>query len=223
VTVADTVRDTPGLSKHLAEDASTSVVRCPAISGEVASICLQLTPCVLIADASFLAQINLADEFMITIDSGRSVKILIVVDEDDPRFCLKLLRLGCAGTVRRGVPSAVFQRAIHAVAEGELWASRKVTATLVSELLSDDRPRTLTARERQILDLIAKGHKNREIADSLFISRETVRWHARSIYSKLGVSDRDSAIEYALDTAPVIHTKPVVRAEVPKSRRKRLF
>lgn len=219
VTVADTVADTPGLSKHLATDASISVVRCPAITGEVISVCHRLTPCVLVADVSFLANINLA-KFAIAIDSGRSVKTLIVVDEDDPKFCQRLLRIGFAGVIQRSAPSTVFRRAIDALAQGELWASRKTISVLVREFLADSNPRKLTTREREVFELLAQGCKNREIADALFVSHETVRWHLRSIYAKLGVPDRNCAIEYALAQGIAVAMKPGLAEGLGKSRRR---
>ena len=219
VTVSDAVRDTPGLSKHLAMDASTSVVHCPAVTGEVISICRQRTPCVLVADVSFLAHINLA-KFAIATDSGRSVKTLVIIDEEDPKFCQSLLRAGFAGVIRRSASSAAFQRALHAVAQGEIWASRKTTSDLIREFLSDASPKWLTPREREVFDLLAKGYKNREIASALFVSHETIRWHLRGIYSKLGVPDRKRAIEYALAYGMAATMKPSVTEGVAKSRQR---
>ena len=219
VVVGDAVRDTPGLSKHLATDASASVVHCPGITGEIISICQERTPCVLIADVSFLAKINLS-KFAIATDSGRSVKTLVVIDEEDPKFCQSLLRAGFAGVIRRSAPPTVFQRAIHAVAQGELWASRKITSSLIREFLSDASPKWLTAREREVFGLLAKGYKNREIATALFVSHETIRWHLRGIYSKLGVPDRKRAIEYALAYGMAATMKPSVAEGGVKSRQR---
>ncbi len=219
VAVGDTVRDTPGLAKHLATDAATSLVHCPAITGEIISICHQLTPCVLVADMSFLANINLG-KFAIATDSGRSVTTLIVVDAEDPKFCQGLLRSGFAGVILRSASAAVFQRALRAVAQGELWASRKTTSALIREFLSDASPKWLTPREREVFGLLAKGYKNREIASALFVSHETIRWHLRGIYSKLGVPDRKRAIEYALAYGMAATMKPTVAEAGAKSRQR---
>lgn len=221
VTVAETVRETPGLSKHLAKDSAIALVECSSAGAELFSICRQLSPCVLIADASFVAGIDRA-EFVIAADFGRSIKALIVVDEDDPAFCKKLLRMGCSGTVQRSSPPAVFRRALGAVAEGELWASRRTLAALVRDLLLDDSPRRLTGREQEILALIAKGYQNREVAAALFISRETVRWHVRSIYSKLGVRDRELAVAYALANGDIAPAKPPAIEPRPIDRQREL-
>jgi len=71
---------------------------------------------------------------------------------------------------------------------------------MIRDLLSAESPRKLTRREKEILRLVGQGYKNQEIAEQLFISRETVRWHLRSLYPKIGVQDRLSAAFYATET-----------------------
>ena len=122
VTIADIAADTPGLSGHLSSD--DSVTHSRANSADVVSSWPQSTPCVLVADVSCVPSINLA-RIRTATDSGRSVRTLIVVDEDDPELCERLLRMGFDGAIERSAPPAIFRRALHAVAEGELWAPRK--------------------------------------------------------------------------------------------------
>ena len=123
--------------------------------------------------------------------------------------------MGFAGALPRSTTFSVLERAIRAVAEGELWAPRKSVAATIRELLADQSPRKLTSREEQIFSLIAGGYKNREVAEKLFISRETVRWHLRSINSKLGIQERGNFIKYA--TIPV---KPPTRSEQTRNQRR---
>jgi DNA-binding NarL/FixJ family response regulator len=196
VTVAETVSNTPGLAKHLAKDESISVIRLPSMESDVFSICRQLSTCIFVGDESSISALDLAS-LTASASSERSIKVLVVVDQDDPLTCMRLLRMGCVGTVQRASAPAIFRRALQAVAEGEIWASRKTVSALLRALLSDESPRKLTEREDEILKLIGQGYKNQEIADALFISRETVRWHVRSLYTKLGVRDRQHAIEHA--------------------------
>jgi DNA-binding NarL/FixJ family response regulator len=215
VTLADILRDTPGLAKHVAEDNSISVVSCSGLE-QIGTACAQSKPCLLVADASFLGNTALVD-FARVSDLEHSIKILIVVAENDPGFCQKVLRMGCMGAIERSAPAAVFRRALDAVAQGELWASRKTISALVQEFVSETSSKRLTSREKEILGLVAKGHKNREIANALCVSHETVRWHLRGIYSKLGIPDRRRAIEYALGKRIPVAPKPSVREERPKS------
>jgi DNA-binding NarL/FixJ family response regulator len=215
VTVADILKKAPSLAKHLSEDTSVSVVSYSGLK-QIVEIYRQPKPCLIVADTSFLSTTDLA-EFANALDLEQSLKILIVVDEDDPRFCQKLLRMGLAGAIHRSAPAAVFRRALDAVTQGELWASRKTISALVQEFLSEASSKRLTIREKEILGLVASGRKNREIADALFVSHETVRWHLRGIYGKLGVTDRKRAIEYALVKGMSVAPKPNVGEERRKA------
>jgi two-component system response regulator NreC len=217
VIVPETLGSTPGLA-HDANDKSLSLVTCSGLS-QIVRICRQQAPCVLIADSAVLNNTNLA-EFARAADFDQSIKVLIIVDECDPKYCLKLLRMGFAGAILRSAPAAVFRRALDAIGRGELWAPRITVAALVREFLSEARPLGLTSREREILGLLAKGWKNQEIADALFVSRETVRWHLRGIYSKLGVPDRKRAVEHALAKGMTVASKPNVGQGVSNAQRR---
>ena len=128
---------------------------------------------------------------------GRLVPVLVLVKDESPTHCLSLLRMGCMGFLRSESSPSQLRRAVEAVASGELWAPRLLLSQMCRDYLSAHDPCKLTDREEEILALIGQGWKNREIAASLFISRETVRWHMRAIYNKLGIHDRQSAASYA--------------------------
>lgn len=219
VTVSEGEAVIPGLQEHLAADQSISTARCPAVSSSVAAMCRHLAPCVLVADAAFVDTLDL-ERFSAEVDIGNSVKALVVVDTEDFNRCREWLRQGFAGVLPRTAPAGVFGRALRSVADGELWAPRKMISGLVREWVNESSPRQLTGRESEILRLIAGGFTNREIAESLFITRETVRWHVRSIYAKLGASDRESAIRYAVSTGNVPAHKPATRIEAARAGRK---
>lgn len=112
-----------------------------------------------------------------------------VDEEAQERF----FRLGAAGVVAADISSELLERAIRAVLAGELWMSRKLLSKL-ARLAPPQAEQNLTPRESDILALIQDGLTNQQIADRLFISRETVRWHVRKLYSKIGVVTRTAAI-----------------------------
>ncbi len=128
---------------------------------------------------------------------------MIVLTEEGGKEESFLLR-GCVGILAGKIPSEVYRKAVRAVARGEIWASRKTTSRLLRQKLLSGDTRVLTRRQEEILKLISMGCSNQEVAEKLFISRETVRWHVRSLYSRLGVSDRQSAKHFAF---PVKHEK----------------
>jgi DNA-binding NarL/FixJ family response regulator len=127
-----------------------------------------------------------------------SLHTLIVFKGQDSATLEHYLRLGCSGAIVQAAPDETFRKAIQAIFDGEIWVPRKVLTRVVQSLLFGDPGRRLTRREIEVLKRICLGSTNQQIADELFISRETVRWHVRSLYSKIGAKDRDSAIRYAI-------------------------
>jgi DNA-binding NarL/FixJ family response regulator len=97
--------------------------------------------------------------------------------------------------------SAASTTAVRAAAEGRTVLSPAVASRLVSAVRSPGAPgnEPLSAREREVLALVAKGTSNREIARVLFISEATVKTHLTHLYAKLGVNDRAAAVAVAYD------------------------
>jgi DNA-binding NarL/FixJ family response regulator len=129
--------------------------------------------------------------------SLRNCHLLAVLDpgvQDD--VAMPYIRDGCSGILHLDDPPELWRKALQAVARGEMWMSRSLLTRLVRDL-TQVRPTgvaRITRRESEIMHLICLGYDHVRIAGELFISKETVRWHVRSIYSKLGVTDRDAAI-----------------------------
>ena len=131
---------------------------------------------------------------------GRPLRLLILAEEYNENTICRLLMLGCSGFLAGDVSTETLRRAIAAVARGEIWAERHlVTRTLLQALTAAGTDALLTSREREILGLLRVGHSNRQIADTLFISPETVKWHIRKVFSKIGAKDRLEATLYARD------------------------
>lgn len=165
---------------------------------EILTACEKMAPCVLIVDQVLMQTEGFdLEHFGARVEYGRSIQVLVVGPKRDAGLVEDLLRIGCVGFVTQDVTPAVLRKAVRAVAGGEFWADRKATSRVVQQLLSQSGSRSLTPREKQVLWLIGQGLKNRAIAERLFITRDTVRWHIRSIYSKIGVHDRLSAALYA--------------------------
>jgi DNA-binding NarL/FixJ family response regulator len=180
---------------------STMHVPIKAASDNAADLleeCRELDHCVLIIDFDSIVKID-PRVFSRRVEYGRLIPVLVLVERETTAECESLLRMGCMGFLRPDATPAQFHRAVDAVTSGEMWAPRKLVSRMCRELLSADDPLKLTAREEEVLVLLAAGHSNRKIADSLFISRDTVRWHMRAIYRKLGVHDRSSVLSFALE------------------------
>ena len=116
---------------------------------------------------------------------------------------MRVLRFGASGLVGKQLAFATLERAIHALAMGELWANRRATADFVDRLTDDsgrvaDSDGQLTTRESEIIDDVGRGLRNKDIARRLNISEETVKSHLNNIFRKLRVDNRFAAGMYAL-------------------------
>lgn len=128
------------------------------------------------------------------------VRVLIVTMFEDDATVFSAMRAGARGYVLKGANYAEMLRAVQAVGHGEAIFSPRIAVRLVdffSGLRLTTVPRVfpeLSDREREILDLIARGHKNPEIAKRLYLSPKTVRNHVSNVLHKLQVVDRTEAI-----------------------------
>jgi DNA-binding NarL/FixJ family response regulator len=116
-------------------------------------------------------------------------------------YIVGLVRAGAAGYVLKHDSSDMLVTAVRAVAQGEGWLSPRVADILVRSVRNyDEKPDAkLTEREVDVLRLMARGQRNDEIAEALFITNQTVKNHVRRIFRKLGVETRVDAVLYAID------------------------
>jgi len=169
--------------------------QCSGTITEILAECERLSPCVLVVSQDTVEKLE-ADEFRTMVDVGGSVRVLVLGTRKDPSLVKKFLSMGCMGYLPNRVPSPTLRRAVRAIAAGEVWADRSTITEVMKNMILKQSIQVLTIRERDILRQIASGLSNRAIADRLCITHETVRWHIRGLYSKLGVQDRFSAIVY---------------------------
>ena len=171
------------------------VSECSGTISEILAECQRIAPCVLLVSQESLGKLD-ADEFSGTLGVEGSVRVLVLGTRKSPNLVEKLLSTGCMGYLPHDVPGPTLRRAVRAVASGQVWADRSTITRVMKSLILRQSLLKLTTRERDILRLIVSGLSNRAIADRLCITHETVRWHIRGTYSKLGVQDRFSAIVY---------------------------
>jgi DNA-binding NarL/FixJ family response regulator len=130
-------------------------------------------------------------------------RVIMLTTFDDDEYVFEGLRAGAAGYLLKDVSSGKLLEAIRATAAGESFLQPSVAAKVVAELnrLAErsDRPlvqplvEPLSERELEILQAVAAGESNREIANQLFIAEGTVKNHVTNILGKLGVRDRTQA------------------------------
>ena len=134
-------------------------------------------------------------------------KIIVLTGVMEETVWQRAVRQDAMGVVSKEASAEFLIRAIEHVNLGELWLARHATASLVNELRLANRPKKpepeldpasqLTAREREVVDLIGEGLKNKQIANRLYISETTVRHHLTSILKKLNVKDRLELLIFA--------------------------
>jgi len=132
-----------------------------------------------------------------------AARVLVLTSFLDDEKLFPAVRAGAAGYLLKDVEPAELVRAIRAVGDGEALLHPAVAARLMEEFSESERPaaeEALTAREREVLELIARGLPNKLIARDLEIAEKTVKTHVSSILSKLGLTDRTQAALYAVRT-----------------------
>jgi two-component system, NarL family, response regulator LiaR len=128
-------------------------------------------------------------------------RVLVLTSFLDDEKLFPAVRAGAAGYLLKDVEPAELVRAIRTVDDGEALLHPAVAARLMEEFAETERPaaeEALTARESEVLQLIARGLPNKLIARDLEIAEKTVKTHVSSILSKLGLTDRTQAALYAV-------------------------
>jgi two-component system, NarL family, nitrate/nitrite response regulator NarL len=150
----------------------------------------------------------------------RSKVILFSSSENKEEF-VEAMKLGCLGILSKDAPINLIEKSINKVFAGEIWLDSNTTAAVIRQFASpsdfppshggggngkSSRERAqLSQREREIIILIAQGYKNKEIAEKMFITEQTVKNHLHNVFDKLGVSDRLELALYAIHNS--LHMK----------------
>lgn len=123
---------------------------------------------------------------------GVTARILVLTTYDTDRDVLPAIEAGATGYLLKDTGRDELAHAIHAAARGEAVLSPSVATRLLGQVRTPVN--ALSARELEVLTLIAKGTTNREAARKLFISEATVKSHLLHVYAKLDVNDRAAAV-----------------------------
>lgn len=172
-----------------------TLTRSPKASADLLVLCRRLVPALLVIEDTRLQRVPFKE--LRDLIAQREVQVLVFSSKIDDSSYEYFFRQGCAGVLPAEVADQTLGKAIQAIFAGELWMPRKVLSRLARDTFPKGSARKLTRRESDIFKLISQGLTNQQIADQLFISRETVRWHVRSLYSKIGVDNRMGAIRDA--------------------------
>jgi two-component system nitrate/nitrite response regulator NarL len=142
--------------------------------------------------------------------TNKRAKVIVLTASEDKNEFVQAMKLGCSGIVLKQTAPDLIVKSIRKVNAGEIWLDSHTTAAVMRQFaspsemassspVSKNRERSpLSQREREIVALVAQGYKNKEMAEKMFISEQTVKNHLHNIFDKLGVSDRLELALYAI-------------------------
>ena len=145
-------------------------------------------------------------------------KVILFTSTDNKEDFVEAMKLGCCGILQKDASVSMIEKSIHKVHQGEIWLDSNTTAAVfrsfaapseyqpvqINGKMARERAQ-LSQREREIIVLIAQGYKNKEIAEKMFITEQTVKNHLHNVFDKLGVSDRLELALYAIHNS--LHLK----------------
>jgi len=197
-----------GLRGVLSSDAEIEVVGEAGDGAEAIERAAALAPDVVIMDVRMpgLDGISATRELVATARDAR-VLILTTFEQDD--YVFGALRAGASGFLLKRARPEELLAAVHAVAAGDSLLSPSVTRTVIDrfarmspedvQAADDDALDELTPREREVLELLARGMSNAEIAAALVVEESTVKTHVKRVLQKLRLRDRVQAVIYAYE------------------------
>jgi two-component system, NarL family, response regulator NreC len=190
-----------GLRALLAGFPDMDVVGEACDGSEVLGMAVDLKPDIVLMDLS-MPNVGGIEATRLLLQCAPNVRILILTVHEDEGLLKEVIRAGAAGYVVKRAAQEDLIHAIRVVARGDLYVHPSMTRALFAQPSPANTPgvfeaETLTLREMEVLQLLVKGHTNRQIAEQLSLSPRTVEGHRANLSAKLGLHSRVELVEYA--------------------------
>ena len=199
-----------GLCRLLALEEDFEVVAQAQDGRQVLDVLQQHEPDILLLDLKMPGLDGLATLQRLQIAKNKT-RVIVLTASDDKNEFVQAMKLGTSGIVLKQTATELLIKSIRKVHAGEIWLDSHTTAAVMRQFSTGlegsngnhgngkGRERSpLSTREREIVALVAQGYKNKEMAEKMFISEQTVKNHLHNIFDKLGVSDRLELALYAI-------------------------
>jgi DNA-binding NarL/FixJ family response regulator len=200
-----------GLCKLLALEEDFEVVAQAQDGRQVLDVLQQYEPDILLLDLKMPGLDGLSTLQRMQVVKNKT-RVIVLTASDDKNEFVQAMKLGTSGIVLKQTATELLIKSIRKVHAGEIWLDSHTTAAVIRQFVANDdsspvsaqpaprdRERSpLSQREREIVALVAQGFKNKEMAEKMFISEQTVKNHLHNIFDKLGVSDRLELALYAI-------------------------
>lgn len=184
-----------GMIAVLGEEGDFEVVGEAANGAEALALVTRLSPDVVLMDLR-MPVMDGADATARIVARSDAPEVLVLTTYDTDADIVRAVEAGARGYLLKDAPTAVLADAIRRAARGETVLAPPVAARLADRLRAPSRPE-LTARELDVLRLVATGLSNGDIGRALFIGEATVKTHLIRTFAKLGVTDRTAAVTAA--------------------------
>jgi DNA-binding NarL/FixJ family response regulator len=200
-----------GIANLLSAQAGIEVASCADTAATAVEAIRRLRPDVALVGWP-ASSVNSHKVFSAIQEAKLQTRVIMLVDEELKEDFLEAVRQGCCGIVPKQTSTELLVKSIRKVHAGEFWLDRTTTAEVIRRLAKKgpgnsntgarlglrEQGGALSTREREIVILVAQGFKNKEMAERMFISEQTVKNHLHNIFDKLGVSDRLELALYAI-------------------------
>jgi DNA-binding NarL/FixJ family response regulator len=200
-----------GLCKLLALEEDFEVIAQAQDGRDVLEILQQCEPDILLLDLKMPGLDGLGTLQRLQ-QSRNKTRVIVLTASDDKNEFVQAMKLGTSGIVLKQTATELLIKSIRKVHAGEIWLDSHTTAAVIRQFVAAEEPQALpvtqpsrerersplSQREREIVALVAQGFKNKEMAEKMFISEQTVKNHLHNIFDKLGVSDRLELALYAI-------------------------
>ena len=200
-----------GFRKILEADSEIEVVGEAADGLEAVERSRQLQPDVVLMDIRMPRLDGIAATRQLADGNRAGPRVLVLTTFGLEEYVYEALRAGASGFLLKDVPPEQLLAGVHVVARGDALLDPAITRTVIEEFASKPALRRelaarldeLTAREREVFELVARGLSNGEIARQLVVSEGTVKTHVAHLLLKLGLRDRVQAVIYAYESGAV--------------------